>query len=99
MFALISSSQANLLGDIVIGAAVGAGCVFAAPVVLGAVGFTSAGVAAGSLAAGVQTATTVAGGAFATAQSIGAAGVAGSTVVGAMSAGAAANVIRRELED
>ena len=42
--------------------------------VLGAVGFTSAGVAAGSLAASMQTATTVSGSVFALCQSAGAVG-------------------------
>ncbi len=51
--------------------------------VLGLVGFTSAGVAAGSLAASMQTATTVSGSLFALCQSAGAVGaVATSTSVG-----------------
>ncbi|CAF4139816.1 unnamed protein product [Rotaria sp. Silwood2] len=51
--------------------------------ILGVVGFTSAGVAAGSLAASMQTATTVSGSVFALCQSAGAVGaVATSTSVG-----------------
>ena len=41
-------------GKMAIAAAVGVGSVVAAPVVLAAAGFTSAGVLAGSIAAGVQ---------------------------------------------
>lgn len=51
------------------------------PLALSAIGFGSAGVAAGSLAAVIQTPTTVAGSAFAVAQSIGATGT--SALVGA----------------
>jgi len=59
-------------------AIVGTGAALTAPLiiipVLGAVGFTSAGVAAGSLAASMQTSTTAAGSLFALAQSAGATG-------------------------
>ncbi|XP_075262639.1 uncharacterized protein LOC142354265 [Convolutriloba macropyga] len=48
--------------------------VLGAPVLLGAAGFTTAGVAAGSLAAWMQTATTVSGSAFSVLQSVGAGG-------------------------
>ncbi|WAR19301.1 hypothetical protein MAR_001139 [Mya arenaria] len=61
------------------GVAAGAGAVVAAPVVLGAAGFTSAGVAAGSIAAGLQGAQVAAGSAFALAQSAGAAGITAGT--------------------
>jgi hypothetical protein len=58
---------------------------------LGAVGFTSAGVAAGSIAASLQTATTISGSLFALCQSAGAVGaVAASTSIGVgLTAGAA----------
>ncbi|CAF4553347.1 unnamed protein product, partial [Rotaria magnacalcarata] len=66
---------------------IGAGAAIAAPLaiipVLGVVGFTSAGVAAGSIAASMQTATTVSGSLFALCQSAGAVGaVAASTSAG-----------------
>ena len=54
--------------------------VVAAPLVFTAVGFGSAGIAAGSLAAAIQTPNIVAGSAFAIAQSIGATG--GAAVIG-----------------
>ncbi|CAF2105817.1 unnamed protein product [Rotaria magnacalcarata] len=66
---------------------IGSAAAVAAPLaivpVLGVVGFTSAGVAAGSIAASMQTATTAAGSIFALCQSAGAVGaVAASTSVG-----------------
>merc|ERR1712189_12431 len=67
------------------GVAVAAGCYFGLPFALGAVGFTSAGVAAGSAAAATQSA--VYGGAttglFSVCQSVGAAGLSASTAAGA----------------
>ena len=75
---------------------IGSAASLAAPLLiipaLGVVGFTSAGVAAGSLAASMQTATTVSGSVFALCQSAGAVGaVATSTSVGVgMAAGATA---------
>jgi hypothetical protein len=78
---------------------IGAGAALLAPLaiipVLGVVGFTSAGVAAGSLAASMQTATTVSGSVFALCQSAGAVGaVAASTSVGVgLAAGTTAGVV------
>ena len=69
-------------------------CVVVAPVALGAAGFTAAGVAAGSLAASIQTAATVSGSAFAVAQSVGAAGLAGSTKVMMVGGSAVLNAAR-----
>lgn len=58
------------------------------PLVLGAIGFGSAGVAAGSYAASIQTANTAAGSLFAICQSIGATGtLAGSTYAAGAGAG------------
>ena len=74
---------------------VGGVCAVAAPLAiiptLGVIGFTSAGVAAGSIAASIQTATTVSGSIFALCQSAGAVGaVAASTSVAVgLTAGAA----------
>jgi hypothetical protein len=82
---------------IIIGSATAVAATVAAPLViipaLGGVGFTSAGVAAGSLAASMQTATTVSGGFFALCQSAAATGaVAASTSMGVgLAAGAAAS--------
>ena len=61
-----------------------------APFVLGAAGFTSAGIAAGSLAAGVQAGlgNVVVGSTFAALQSAGAAGLAASTTAALGAAGA-----------
>jgi hypothetical protein len=75
---------------------VGSGAAVVAPLaiipVLGVAGFTSAGVAAGSIAASMQTATTLSGSLFALCQSAGAVGaVAASTSVGVgLAAGATA---------
>ena len=76
----------------VIGTAVAIAAPLAIIPVLGVVGFTSAGVAAGSIAASMQTATTVSGSIFALCQSAGAVGaVAASTSVGVgLAAGATA---------
>lgn len=70
------------------GAIVGS-AVAAVPLALGAVGFGSAGVVAGSMAATAQAAigNVAAGSLFAACQSIGAAGLATSTVVGSAAAG------------
>lgn len=74
-------SKTGTLVGVAAGAAVGVtACTVALPLVLGAAGFTSAGVAAGSLAAGIQTATTASGSLFAVCQSVGAAGLASSTI-------------------
>ena len=82
-----------IIGGVAVGAAVAAP--FAIIPVLGAVGFTSGGVAAGSIAASLQTATTVSGSFFALCQSAGAVGaVATSTSIGVgLTAGAAAGGI------
>lgn len=62
-----------------VGVATGLAAAAAAPLVLGAVGFTTAGVAAGSIAASVQSAvyggSVASGSAFALLQSAGAAGI------------------------
>ena len=78
---------------------IGAGTAVLAPLaiipVLGVVGFTSAGVAAGSMMASMQTATTVSGSIFALCQSAGAVGaVAATTSVGVgLAAGTTAGVV------
>ncbi len=76
----------------IIGTATGLAAPLAIIPVLGMVGFTSAGVAAGSFAASIQTATTVSGSIFALCQSAGAVGaVATTTSVGVgLAAGATA---------
>ncbi|KAH8925309.1 hypothetical protein BT69DRAFT_1332286 [Atractiella rhizophila] len=76
----------------------GGASILAAPTILGVAGFGAAGVVAGSTAAAVQSAigNVAAGSLFAFAQSIGAAGLAGSTVVaatGAVGAGVAVAVV------
>nr|XP_022303483.1 interferon alpha-inducible protein 27-like protein 2B [Crassostrea virginica] len=67
------------LGVVLTAAGVGAAAVVAAPAVLAGAGFTSAGVAAGSLAAMIQTPTTAAGTWFALSQSAGVLGMAATT--------------------
>ncbi|XP_060575406.1 uncharacterized protein LOC132732893 [Ruditapes philippinarum] len=62
-----------------IGGVAGAAVVAATPVVIGFIGFTSNGVAAGSIAAAVQSSSTAAGSIFAWAQSVGAVGYVGGT--------------------
>lgn len=73
-----------------IGVAATIGSVYAAPVVLGAVGFTKAGVAAASVAASMQPAAVAAGSWFAAAQSVGATGAVGTTLPGVIGATATA---------
>jgi hypothetical protein len=79
----------------IIGPVTGVAASLAIVPILGLVGFTSAGVAAGSIAASMQTATTVSGSLFALCQSAGAVGaVATSTSVGVgLAAGATASGI------
>lgn len=84
------SPSANAAKDAIIGVAVGAVVVVAVTPLLGALGFTAAGVAAGSAAAGMQTASITAGSWFAVAQSVGAAGGLSYTAMGAGAAGIAA---------
>jgi hypothetical protein len=84
--------------DAVVGVGLAApAAVVAAPIVLGIVGFGSAGIVAGSLAASWMGPATVAGGAFATLQAAGAGGLglAGNIVLGG--GVAAAHVIRGAL--
>ena len=83
------------LKDAAIGAAAVRGAVAAVPAALGAIGFTSAGVAVGSIAAWFQPAAVASGSVFAWCQSVGAAGFAWSTYFGAAGVGAAANAVRR----
>ncbi len=72
-------SESDLLRHAAVGIAAGTAAVVAAPLVLGAVGFTAGGVAAGSIAASVQSAVyggfVAPGSAFALLQSAGAAGI------------------------
>lgn len=97
------------VSGILAGAAVGVGVVAAAPVVLTAAGFTSAGIAAGSYATGMMSAAAAAnGGAVAAGstvavlQSVGAAGLAAGTkaaIVGAgIAAGAAVDGYKKKKE-
>lgn len=65
-----------------VGTASAVGAYVGGPVVLGAVGFTKAGVAAGSIAAALQTPATAAGSVFALCQSAGVLGLAASTKAG-----------------
>ncbi|XP_048771004.2 interferon alpha-inducible protein 27-like protein 2B [Ostrea edulis] len=75
------------MAEIIIATAVaGVSAFVGAPVVLGAIGFTKVGVAAGSIAAAVQGPTTAAGSLFALCQSAGAAGMAVGTKVAVSSA-------------
>jgi hypothetical protein len=93
------SPSANAAKDAIIGVAIGAVAVVAVSPVLGMLGFTAAGIAAGSAAAGMQTATITAGSWFAVAQSVGAAGLS-YTAMGAGTAGiAAVNVAGGALRD
>lgn len=83
----------DLLWGIGVAAVTGAGLFVAAPAALAAVGFTSAGIAATSIAAGVQSAyigNVVAGSTFAALQSAGAAGVVSATTGAAISVAAGA---------
>lgn len=84
--------SSTLTRALIVGTGVGLAAPLAILPVLGAVGFTSAGVAAGSMAASMQTATTVSGSIFALCQSAAATGVvATSTSVGVgLAAGATA---------
>lgn len=84
------------LGDLVGAVAVGAGAVVAAPFVLGAAGFTGAGIAAGSAAASMMSSVAIANGGgiaagsmVAVMQSAGAAGLgaAGKAAVGTIAGG------------
>eukprot|EP00516_Mucochytrium_quahogii_P004012 CAMPEP_0203759890 /NCGR_PEP_ID=MMETSP0098-20131031/13210_1 /ASSEMBLY_ACC=CAM_ASM_000208 /TAXON_ID=96639 /ORGANISM=" , Strain NY0313808BC1" /LENGTH=109 /DNA_ID=CAMNT_0050653193 /DNA_START=8 /DNA_END=337 /DNA_ORIENTATION=+ len=77
------------LVEVIAAVGVGAAAVVAAPAVLAGAGFTSAGVAAGSLAAMIQTPTTAAGSWFALSQSAGVLGLAATTkaAVGAVAGG------------
>lgn len=86
-----TATKACVIGSVTTVVAVAAAPLIILPV-LGAVGFTSAGVAAGSIAASVQTATTVSGSIFALCQSAAATGVvAASTSMGVgIAAGATA---------
>ena len=87
--------------DLIIGVVAGVGIVATAPFALVALGFTSAGIAAGSFAASSMGATTAAGSAFAIAQSIGAAGFtlagAGATVGGVTAVNVGGGAIREWL--
>ena len=88
------------LNDYKFGIAVGAGAVVAAPIVLNAAGFTSAGVTAGSAAAGVQStvygAAVGAGSVFAGLQSAAAVGIGLATKVGiGTTAGATATFFKK----
>ncbi|KAH8925311.1 hypothetical protein BT69DRAFT_1348843 [Atractiella rhizophila] len=83
-----SAPTRNVARGIGISLAVGGATVLATPVLLSLVGFGAAGVGAGTLAAAIQSSigNVAAGSLFALAQSIGAAGLAGSTVVAATGA-------------
>nr|XP_022306205.1 interferon alpha-inducible protein 27-like protein 2B isoform X1 [Crassostrea virginica] len=77
------------LGEVIAAVGAGAAAVVAAPAVLAGAGFTSAGVAAGSVAAMIQTPATAAGTWFALSQSAGVLGMAATTkaAVGAVAGG------------
>nr|XP_022306202.1 interferon alpha-inducible protein 27-like protein 2B isoform X2 [Crassostrea virginica] len=77
------------LVEVIAAVGVGAAAVVAAPAVLAGAGFTSAGVAAGSVAAMIQTPVTAAGSWFALSQSAGVLGMAATTkaAVGAVAGG------------
>ncbi|XP_078351394.1 uncharacterized protein LOC144636134 isoform X2 [Oculina patagonica] len=88
--------ESDLLRHAAVGIAAGTAAVVAAPLVLGAVGFTAGGVAAGSIAASVQSAvyggSVASGSAFALLQSAGAAGIgaAGNAAIAGITGGIAA---------
>ncbi|XP_073173640.1 interferon alpha-inducible protein 27-like protein 2A isoform X1 [Lepidochelys kempii] len=94
---------ANMLDSLVtlVGAGIGAGVAFVGiPVVVGAVGFTGAGIAAGSIAAKMMSAAAIASGggvaagsAVATLQSIGAAGLPVAAKAAIVGVGAAASAL------
>ncbi len=91
---------------IIIGSATAVAAPLAILPVLSVVGFTSAGVAAGSLAASVQTATTVSGSFFALCQSAAATGVVATTTsvgvglgAGTVAGGVTAAVCRKKSRD
>ena len=90
----------GLLPYAAVGAAVGAGTVLVFPVILGAVGFTGAGVAAGSVAASIQSAvyggSVASGSVFALLQSAGTASIAtaGNTAIGGILGGIGASGAR-----
>lgn len=71
----------NISKGVGLGVALGGASVICTPMILGYIGFTAGGVVAGSIAAGIQSSIGVitAGSTFASAQSIGAAGLASST--------------------
>lgn len=85
--------------DVAIGAVVGTAAVVAVPVGLAAIGFTSAGVAVGSVAASLQGAAVAGGSSFALAQSIGAAGLFAQAAAGLGAGVAAANVAGGRFRD
>ena len=73
--------------------AAGVGAIVLTPLVLGAVGFTAAGVAAGSIAASIQGPAVASGSLFAICQSVGAAGLGAGGTAGVFSAGCGAGVL------
>ncbi|XP_052765513.1 interferon alpha-inducible protein 27-like protein 2A [Mya arenaria] len=81
------------LGRVAFGVAAGVATLAGAPVALGALGFGSAGVVAGSIAAGIQGPAVVSGSYFALAQSAGAAGLAVGTQAALFVGGAIAGVL------
>ena len=89
--------------DYALGIAGGTLAVVAAPVVLGAAGFTGAGVAAGSLAAGVQSAAyggaVASGSVFAGLQSAGAAGLGAKATIAVFSTAAGGTVYLKDNAD
>uniref|UniRef100_A0A8C9VRQ5 Uncharacterized protein n=1 Tax=Scleropages formosus TaxID=113540 RepID=A0A8C9VRQ5_SCLFO len=97
---LLSSFRFNNADDVEINTVTTPASVTAVPLVLGAVGFTAAGVAAGSYAAGMMSATAVANGgavaagsAVAVLQSIGAAGLSGTASAAVASLGGTAGAL------
>ena len=93
LICFLCSSAKRALPYVPVGLAAGTAAVVAAPLVLGAVGFTAGGVAAGSIAAFIQSTvyggSVASGSAFALAQSAGATGigVAGNVAIGGITAG------------